>query len=253
MVCAAATAAAATAGRAVRVTDGLRRSWRLFAAFRVEQTDPGRFYGLLARDSIELIERHHALGGTTVLDIGAGPAEFADMFRSRGARYVALDHDETVASVATDGIVGDAHRLPVADSAVDLVFSSNMIEHVQRPSVVADEMARVTRPGGIIFLSYTNWLSPWGGHETSPWHWLGGAYAIRRYTRKHGHPPKNRLGENLFRVSVRWGLEWAAAHPDVDVVEVRPRYLPRWSRLILRVPVLRELVTWNLLLILRRR
>jgi SAM-dependent methyltransferase len=235
------------------VTDGLRRSWRLFAAFRVEQTDPARFYGLLARDSMALIERHHRLDSTTVLDIGAGPAEFAEAFRAHGAHYIALDHDESVPSVALHGIVGDAHRLPIADASVDLVFSSNMIEHVQHPTTVADEMVRVTRPGGIVFVSYTNWLSPWGGHETSPWHWVSGAYAIRRYTRKHGVLPKNRLGENLFAVSVRWGLDWAAAHPDVDIVDVRPRYLPRWTRLVLRVPVLRELVTWNLLMILRRR
>jgi SAM-dependent methyltransferase len=233
--------------------DGLRRSWRLFAAFRVEQSDPHRFYGLLARDSMALIERHHVLDGTTVLDIGAGPSEFAEAFVERGARYVALDHDETVPSVAEHGIVADAHRLPIADGSLDLVFSSNMIEHVHHPSVAADEMVRVTRPGGIVFISYTNWLSPWGGHETSPWHWLGGGYAMRRYTRRMGRPPKNRIGENMFAVSIRWGLEWAQAHPDVDVVELRPRYLPRWTRLVLRVPVLREFVTWNLLMILRRR
>lgn len=233
--------------------DGLHRSWQLFSAFRVEQTDPDRFYGLLARDSADLIGRHHDLSGSTLLDVGAGPAEFADTFRERGAHYVAVDYDETVASVAAGGLVGDAHRLPVKTGSIDVTFSSNLVEHVQEPTTVADEMVRVTRPGGVMFLSYTNWLSPWGGHETSPFHWISGAYAIRRYTRKHGHPPKNRLGENLFAVSVGWGLKWATAHPDVEIVEVRPRYLPRWTRVILRVPVLREFVTWNLLIILRRR
>jgi SAM-dependent methyltransferase len=240
-------------GGATAMSDGLRRSWRLFSAFRVEQTDPHRFYDLLARDSAELIARHHELSGATLLDVGAGPAEFADTFRERGAHYVAVDYDETVASVASGGLVGDAHRLPVRTGSVDVTFSSNLVEHVQEPWTVADEMVRVTRPGGVMFLSYTNWLSPWGGHETSPFHWISGPYAVRRYTRKHGHPPKNRIGENLFAVSVAWGLRWAAAHPDVQVVELRPRYLPRWTRLVLRIPALRELVTWNLLIILRRR
>lgn len=232
---------------------GLRRSWRLFSAFRVEQSDPHRFYGLLARDSHELIAQHRPVEGALMLDIGAGPSEFAQVFREAGAHYVAVDRDETVPSVASGGVVADAHRLPVPDGSVDIVFSSNLIEHVQNPTTVADEMVRVTAPGGIVFISYTNWLSPWGGHEASPWHWVSGRYAIRRYTAKHGHRPKNRLGENLFAVSVGWGLRWAAAHPDVEVVEMRPRYLPRWSRVVLRVPVLREFVTWNLLLILRRR
>ena len=147
---------------------------------------------------------------------------------------------------------GDASRLPVADGSVDIVFSSNMWEHVPDPEAVADELLRVTRPGGLVFLSYTNWLSPWGGHETSPWHWLGGERAIARYERKHGHPPKNRVGDTLHRVSVRQGLDWAH-RADADVLAARPRYLPDAAAHILRVPGVREIVTWNLLLILRRR
>ena len=38
--------------------DGLARSWELFSAFRVEQTDPDRFYGLLAEDSVRMVSRH---------------------------------------------------------------------------------------------------------------------------------------------------------------------------------------------------
>jgi hypothetical protein len=39
---------------------------------------------------------------------------------------------------------------------------------------------------------------------------------------------------------------------DVDVIAARPRYYPRWCRALLLIPGLRELATWNLLLILRR-
>lgn len=232
---------------------GVRRSVRLFSSFLVEQSDPARFYGELADDSVGLLLDWGSLEGRTVLDVGAGPSEFARAFREAGARYVPVDHDASVASVADGGIVGDAGRLPVADGSVDIVFSSNMWEHVPDPEGVADELVRVTRPGGLIFLSYTNWLSPWGGHETSPWHWLGGRRAIRRYTRRHGHPPKNRVGENLFRVSVAQGLRWARSREDVTVLVARPRYLPDWCEPLLRVPGVREVLTWNLLLVLRRR
>ncbi|WP_068323928.1 class I SAM-dependent methyltransferase [Janibacter terrae] len=231
---------------------GVRRSVRLFSAFLVEQTEPERFYSELARDSIGLVREHTPLDGRTVLDVGAGPSEFARAFRAEGARYVPLDHDPSVPSVRDGGVVGDALRLPLADGSVDVVFSSNMWEHVPDPEAVADEMLRVTRPGGLVLLSYTNWLSPWGGHETSPWHWLGGDRAVRRYERRHGHPPKNRVGETLHRVSVRQGLDWAR-RADADVLVARPRYLPDAARAVLRVPGLREVVTWNLLLVLRRR
>lgn len=231
---------------------GLRRSWRLFSAFRAEQTDPARFYGLLAEDSAQILLRHAPLEGATLLDVGAGPEQFARCFRAHGARYVAVDHDESVASVADGGLVGDAHRLPVATGSVDIAFSSNLVEHVRLPAVVVGELVRVTRPGGIVVISYTNWLSPWGGHEASPWHWFGGRYAVRRYTRTHGHPPKNRLGETIHAVSVAWGMRWALAAPDVVLLEARPRYLPDWCRFLVRVPVVREFLSWNLLLVLRR-
>ena len=232
---------------------GLGRSARLFSAFLVEQTDPARFYGALADDSIELLSDWTDLHGRTVLDVGAGPSEFASAFRAAGARYVPVDHDASVSSVADGGLVATAAALPLADRSVDLVFSSNLWEHVREPEQVADEMVRVVRPGGLVFLSYTNWLSPWGGHETSPWHWLGGVRAARRYERKHGHPPKNTVDRTLFRVSVAQGLRWAHGSPDVDVLVARPRYLPDVAEHLLKVPGARELLTWNLLLILRRR
>ncbi|MDF8264083.1 methyltransferase domain-containing protein [Luteipulveratus flavus] len=232
---------------------GISRSVRLFSAFRVEQTEPDRFYGALADDSIALLRDWTELRDRVVLDVGAGPRQFADAFRAAGARYVPVDHDPMVSSVADGGVVATAAALPLADRSVDLVFSSNLWEHVREPEAVADEMVRVVRPGGLVFLSYTNWLSPWGGHETSPWHWLGGKRAARRYERRHGHPPKNTVDRTLFRVSVAQGLRWARRQPEVEVLVARPRYLPDVAEHLLKVPGARELLTWNLLLILRRR
>lgn len=219
----------------------------------MEQTRPEVFYGALAQDSIELLQDVTTLGGRTVLDVGAGPEQFAVAFRAAGARYVPVDHDATVSSVRHGGVVATAAALPFADCSIDVVFSSNVWEHVPEPEAVADELVRVTRPGGTVFLSYTNWLSPWGGHETAPWHWLGGQRAARRYERRNGHRPKNLIDDTLFRVSVRQGLNWAQRHPDVEVLVARPRYLPDAAALLLRVPGLREFVTWNLLLVLRKR
>jgi SAM-dependent methyltransferase len=231
---------------------GVRRSAELLRAFRVEQTDPARFYGLLARDSVRLVEAHGPLAGRTVLDVGAGPMEFAAAFRAAGARYVALDADpaelRTRPAVAARG-----ERLPVADRSVDVCFSSNVVEHVPAPWRFADELVRVTRPGGMVVVAYTNWLSPWGGHETSPWHYLGGYPAAERYGRRYGRPPKNRYGAGLYPVSVAAGLRWARSRPDARLLDARPRYLPAYARALLRVPGLREVATWNLWMVLRRR
>ncbi|MBK6887732.1 MAG: class I SAM-dependent methyltransferase [Tetrasphaera sp.] len=244
--------AAPPAGRP-RQARGIRRSRRLFASFLVEQTDPQRFYGDLATDSLATLAEWVDVRDRLVLDVGAGPAQFADAFRGAGARYVPLDHDRSVPSVAGGGVVGSALALPIASGSVDIVFCSNLLEHVPDLEAVADELVRVLRPGGVLYLSYTNWLSPWGGHEASPWHWVSGGYAVRRYRRRHGRPPKNRLGETIFRTSIAQGLRWARSHPDVEALAARPRYLPDRARVLLAVPGLREVLTWNLLLLVRRR
>lgn len=232
----------------------LRRSARLMRSFLHEQTEPHRFYGALAEDSVQMLSEHVDLSGRTVVDIGAGPSEFRHAFEEVGAVYIPVDHDPTVPAITMrGGLTGDAERLPFRSSSVDVAFSSNVWEHLEHPEAAGDEMVRIVAPGGLIFLAYTNWLSPWGGHETSPLHWFGGEFAARRYQRRHGHPPKNLIGESLYRVSVRQGLQWATRHPGVDVVAARPRYLPDWARHVLRIPGLREVATWNLLLILRRR
>ena len=56
----------------------------------------------------------------------------------------------------------------------------------------------------------------------------------------------------MYAASVAEGLAWAASRRDLELLEVRPRYLPPWGRHLLRIPELRELVTWNLWMVLRR-
>jgi hypothetical protein len=114
-------------------------------------------------------------------------------------------------------------------------------------------MIRVSRPGAIVFCAFTNWLSPWGGHETSPWHYLGGKKAARVYQRRYGTPPKNFYGRSLYPISVARVLRWARTCADAELVDAVPRYLPGWTRPLVLVPAAREILTWNLLVVLRRR
>lgn len=234
----------------------LRRSVELFRAFRVEQTDPDRFYRALAADAVGQVAQHAGLADATVVDVGGGPGYFRDAFAAAGARYVGVDVDlgEMSGLGPPQGsvILGSGMSLPLASGSVDVAFSSNVLEHVVRPEVMADEMVRVTRPGGLVWLSYTLWLSPWGGHETSPWHYLGGERAARRYRRKTGHDAKNRYGSTLFPLSARRMLRWLERRPDVTPLFVGPRYHPRWARWVIDVPGVREFASWNLLLVLRR-
>ncbi len=239
----------------------LARSRALLSAFRYEQSDPARFYSLLAADSANQVCGYVDLTGRTLLDVGGGPGYFADAFRARGAHYIGLDADVGELSlhgrdVTAGTVLGSGLSLPFKDAAVDVCYSSNVLEHVRDPERMADEMVRVTRPGGIVLLSYNNWLAPNGGHETAPWHYLGGRLAANRYARRTGRRPKNDFGATLFPLSVARMLRWKSSRVAagvVDAVAVVPRYHPRWASWVVRVPALREVATWNLLLVLRVR
>jgi SAM-dependent methyltransferase len=233
------------------------RSLRLFRAFRTEQTDPEGFYTLLAGDAVRQIERHVDLADRTVVDVGGGGGYFSAAFGDRGAQCLLVEPDpdelRSRGELRPNSVVGDGYGLPLKDASVDVSFSSNVLEHVPDPGGFIDEMVRVTRPGGVVYVAYTLWLSPWGGHETSPWHFLGGSYAARRYARKHGHPPKNRYGESLFAYGVGDAIRWSRSLDELRVDAVLPRYHPWWAAWVVRVPGLREVVTWNVVLVLRRR
>ena len=90
-----------------------------------------------------------------VLDLGCGTgfASAGLLARYPGAQLLSADfapamlsmHDGDSARQAC--VCADAHRLPFADGAVDLIFSSLMLQWCDLPRVLA-ECARVLRPGG---------------------------------------------------------------------------------------------------------
>jgi SAM-dependent methyltransferase len=243
----------------------LGRSVRLLGEFRFEQTQPARFYGGLAADTETMVTHlwsasqpdHQDQGGRTVLDVGGGPGYFATAFTDAGWRYIGVEPDpgemHAAGQVGRGGpgsfIRASGLALPFADGSVDVCLSSNVAEHVAQPWRLGEEMLRVTRPGGLVILSYTVWLGPFGGHETGLWHYFGGARAAARYTRRHGHPPKNHYGSSLFAVSAAEGMRWARS--TGALVAAFPRYHPRWAWWLTRVPGLREFAVSNLVLVLQ--
>lgn len=243
-------------GERARARQGLARSIRLFRLFRLEQTEPALFYTCLAEDSADQLARHTELAGKIIVDVGGGAGHFTAAFRRRGADCYLFEPDSTEMLVGGEtplgAVLADGYWLPVADGSADICFASNVLEHVADPAGLIDEMIRATKPGGLIYLSYTNWYSPWGGHEMSPWHLLGAGFAARRYARRHGREPKHRVGGNLYRVHIGPIVRLARSRDDIQIVDALPRYYPRWCKPVVRLPWVREFVTWNLLLIMRR-
>jgi len=247
----------------------LSRSVGLLGRFRFEQRAPDRFYGALAADTAAMVndlwDAREQGGpgaghrGRSLLDVGGGPGYFATAFTSAGWRYIGVEPDpremHAAGHIDRGGpgafVRASGLALPFADSSVDVCLSSNVAEHVPQPWRLGAEMLRVTRPGGLAILSYTVWLGPFGGHETGMlWHYLGGARAAARYTRRHGNRPKNDYGSSLFDVSVADGLRWAAG--TGALVAAFPRYHPRWAWWLTSVPGVREFLVSNLVLVLSK-
>ncbi len=238
-------------------TQELRRSLQLLRGFRTQYEDADGFYTMLADDTVALVREYDTLAGKRVVDVGGGRGYFAQAFRRAGAESVFIepfwDEMSEKGRKLGYGLIGDGMRLPFADASFDISHSSNVIEHVTDPQGFVDEMIRVICPGGVMFLAFTNWFSPFGGHETSPWHYFGGERAAIRYERKTGHGPKNRYGSSLFRLDISDVLSWVRHRSDTELIDSFPRYYPRWTRPLIAVPGIREFATWNLVIVLRRR
>ncbi|MCL6095419.1 MAG: class I SAM-dependent methyltransferase [Actinobacteria bacterium] len=207
-------------------------------------------------DTVNLLSRYGPIAHRLALDVGGGPGYTAQALSEAGARSVFIEYDPTEIGEGGRalgyGVIADGTNLPFASCTFDIATSLNVLEHVETPRKMMEELTRVVKPGGIVFVTFTNWLSPWGGHETSPWHYLGGEWAATMYERRYGHPPKNRYGSSLFPLRISEFLKILNAIPDIVVVDVFPRYYPYWTRWITRLPGIREFSTWNLAVAARR-
>ena len=97
----------------------------------------------------------------TVVDLGAGYCEFVNQAVAR--RRIAVDLNPETARVAAPGVevrAVSAGQLDfLADGEVDVVFSSNFLEHLPSKAAVSgvfEEVKRVLKPGGRVILMGPN-------------------------------------------------------------------------------------------------
>src|SRR5699024_10516710 len=123
------------------------RAWKLLRSFRFEQTQPHVFYSGLAHDTALLIDAlcHDfalSLSGARVLDDGGGPGYLPAEFESRGARHDGVEPDAGEMSAAgiavSQAVRGDGTALPFRDDTFEVVYSSNVAEHIPNPWAMAD-------------------------------------------------------------------------------------------------------------------
>lgn len=93
------------------------------------------------------------------LDAACGTGRYAQWLAERGHRIIGVDSSPEMLARARvrvpqgEFLLGDLHRLPVADSAVDLVVCGLALTHLPALKPAIAEFARVLRPGGHLIIA----------------------------------------------------------------------------------------------------
>lgn len=127
-------------------------------------------------------------GGVRILDLGAGTGRQSALLAGMGYSVTAIDLPSSAyaAQRVYPVLDYDGKTLPMPDGGADVVFSSNVLEHVQSLEDILQETSRVLTAGGLAIhvLPTTAWRI-WTTLAHYPW--LLKRLMSRRSTRSSGH------------------------------------------------------------------
>jgi SAM-dependent methyltransferase len=228
---------------------------KLLARF-VRHGDDVPFYLMQAQDAIRWIERSGAAIGSNVraLDLGCGHGVFGAELLKRGCTVTFADE---VNSLFPEIAHAPFRQINLDDDNIcslgefDLVICSNVLEHLTTPEKFLSSVHKILAPQGKLYLSWTNWLSPWGGHEFSPLHYLGPSRGHLLYDRLSRRKRKHTPFVNLFPTYIGSTLRTIRQNPDLQVLRTAPRYYTEFA-FLMSLPWIREFLEWNCALLIGR-
>jgi len=158
--------------------DATRRYYDEFSGWY--ERERGRGYHALIDDlEVRVVEEH--LRGGRALEVGCGTGLILERVARVAERAVGIDLSAGMLQQAKgrglDVMQGLATALPFADESFDVTYSFKVLAHVPEIEQALAEMARVTRPGGVVLAEFYN---PWSIRYLAKR--LGPAGAISRNT-----------------------------------------------------------------------
>lgn len=84
-----------------------------------------------------------------VLDFGCGSGKQKALILQHARSYTGMDIEPGSAV----SVVGDVHNAPLPGASFDTIISNQVIEHVEKPWVMVQEMHRLLRPGGKVIIT----------------------------------------------------------------------------------------------------
>jgi SAM-dependent methyltransferase len=116
----------------------------------------------------------------TLVDFGCGNMPYRPLFAPHVSQYVGCDLE---GNELADVIMPVPDRLPLADQSVDIVLSTQVLEHVEDPIQYLREAYRVSRSGGLLILS-THGV--WKYHPDPFDYWRWTSAGLRRIVEETG-------------------------------------------------------------------
>lgn len=225
-------------------------------AHHLRHKDDEVFYRMQAVAAVDWIASQGVrLGeGVSALDLGCGHGIFGGELIKRGCRVVfsdeenALNPDFANQRFIRFNIDQDEMKIP---GRYDLVVCSNVFEHLAQPERFLRNAHELLTPRGMLYLSWTNWLSPWGGHEFSPFHYLGSRRGHLVFDKLTGRQRKHTPYVNLFPTYIGSTLKMISHNRDLRLMRTAPRYYTECA-FIMRIPLIREFVAWNCAMLIAR-
>jgi SAM-dependent methyltransferase len=117
-------------------------------------------------------------GNGLCLDLGGNKGLLRKLVKERGYSYINLDVRQF--SSEEPSLIGDAHRLPFKNGALDLVVSKDTLEHFLEPWVVVKEIHRVLKRGGR-FIIWVPWMHPFHGDDFYRYSPIGLKHLLRDF------------------------------------------------------------------------
>jgi ubiquinone/menaquinone biosynthesis C-methylase UbiE len=155
-----------------------------------------------------LVSKGMSTGECRVLEAGSGPA-FASSILARNPKVglsLAVDIDLEALEQAKHRdpslslVVADLNFLPFRNESIDLCWNSSTLEHLPSPQFALNEMVRVTRRGGSVFVGVPNVFGPLGFQRfirnTSAGIWIGETFSLaglKQMLQSAGLQPQNHI------------------------------------------------------------
>jgi SAM-dependent methyltransferase len=147
--------------------------------------------------------------GSRVLELGGGDGFQADVLEDMGCRVSSIDISPRPGAGTTFHSVEpfDGKRIPFSDATFDVVFSSNVLEHILDLPAMLAELTRVCRPEGyaVHLVPSTAWRF-WTNLTHFPW-LLAQAMAAGRP--RSAKPPSAAHARSRSLSLLSKGLGWA--------------------------------------------